>query len=51
MWTKSELEDEWRVTYETRLAILCGADTPTKEQEAIARNEANAVYDALPKEP
>ena len=51
MWTKSELLDEWKLTYETRLGILCGVDKPTPEQDKIARDEANAVYDALAKEP
>lgn len=51
MWTKDELLDEWKLTYETRLGILCGTNPPTPEQDKIARDEANAVYDALAKEP
>ena len=40
-WTKDELAAEWRVIYETRLGILCGSATPTPEQEALARAEAD----------
>lgn len=38
----AELLIEWRYLYEERLGILCGADDPTLEQDAIARTEANA---------
>jgi len=46
-WTEAELAYEWRVTYETRLGILCGIATPTPEQEQIARTEADAAVKEL----
>lgn len=39
--TESELEAEFNVTFETRLGELCGKGEPTKEQVAIAFQEAS----------
>lgn len=36
--------DEARYRYEERLGMLCGTKEPTKEQEAIARMEADAHH-------
>lgn len=33
--------DEARYRYQERLGMLCGSSEPTKEQEAIARMEAD----------
>lgn len=40
--TQSEILTEALYRYKERLGILCGADTPTPEQEEIARREADA---------
>lgn len=42
-----ELAYEWRVTYETRLGILCEDRAPTPEQELVARMEADAAIATL----
>lgn len=46
---QDELLAEWNYRYQERLGILCGAGEPTQEQDRIAREEANAVYEALKK--
>ena len=49
-WTKIQLDEEWFVIYETRLGVFCGACASTREQEAIAREEADKHVAALAKE-
>lgn len=46
-WTKSQLEEEWRVIYETRIGILCGGAAPTAEQQKLAKDEADKHCEAL----
>jgi len=45
--TESEITAEWKYRYEERLGILCGAETPTEEQESIARREADGAIEKL----
>lgn len=35
------LEYEWQYRYTERLGLLCGTDSPTPDQKAIAIKEAN----------
>lgn len=42
-----ELQYEWSVVYETRLGLLCGSDTPTPEQEAMAKAESDKAIEEL----
>ena len=49
--TPEELKAEWKYRYEERLAILCGADTPTEEQIKIATDEADKAIAQLKEEP
>lgn len=49
-WTKSQLEEEWRVIYETRLGVLCADQPPTAEQQKLAKNEADRHCAALKRE-
>lgn len=39
-----ERQREWEYLVTERLGILCGADTPTPEQIALARSEADAWF-------
>jgi len=50
-WTDAELAYEWQVRFTERLGILCGTDTPTPEQELIARTEADAAVRELKEQP
>ena len=45
--TESELQAEWDYRYNERLGIMCGSDQPTKEQDAIARQEADGAIEKL----
>ncbi len=38
---------EWRVTYDTRLGILCEDRQSTPEQRELARAEADAAVKAM----
>jgi len=49
-WTKDELAAEWRYRREERIGILCGSATPTPEQEALARAEADEAVRRLREE-
>jgi len=49
-WTEDELAVEWKYRYGERLAILCGYYTPTPEQEALARAEADEAVRRLREE-
>ncbi len=48
--TEEELQYEYSVIYETRLGILAGASTSTREQREIARREADAAIKELRKQ-
>ncbi len=39
-WSQPELDEEYKVTKQTRLGILCEDRTPTLEQDHIAHIEA-----------
>ena len=45
--TPSELDTEYRYRYEERLGILCGSNTATPRQKAMAHEEATRAVDAL----
>lgn len=36
-------QTEWNYLYHERIAILCGTNEPTPEQDRIARDEADAA--------
>jgi hypothetical protein len=46
---ESELQEEHHHIMETRLAILCGMDTPTAQQVALAMEEADKAIEQLRK--
>lgn len=50
-WTKSQLEEEWRHIYDSRLGDLCGNDEPTPIQKQIAKDEADRHIEALRNQP
>lgn len=50
-WTKSQLEEEWRHVYETRIGILCGGAAPTEEQQKLAKDEADRHCATLRNQP
>lgn len=45
--TQDEINQEMRYRREERLGILCGADTPTPEQIALADKEAREWSDTI----
>lgn len=45
----SELQEEHAYRMEERLAILCGMDTPTAQQVAMAMEEADQAIEQLRK--
>lgn len=49
-WTKSQLDEEWRVIYTTRLGVLCADQPPTLSQQKLAKDEADRHVAALKRE-
>jgi len=49
--TYTELQAEWEYRRQERLGLLCGTDTPTPEQELVARTEADAAVRVLKEQP
>ena len=45
--SEQELHEEWMYRYQERLGILCGTNTPTEEEDRIARQEANEAIEIL----
>ena len=47
MENQTSLEEEHAYLMTERLGLLCGTDTPTPEQELVARTEADAAVATL----